>query len=430
MTTIANTATPNHASRPHMRVTYQGLVDIAFAVFIFAGAISFIEPSPYDFMALIAIPLWFVGGFKINRVQLVIILLWCVFEVAGFASLMPYWVESDARVYQFQSLYLIWTVICFTLFFGERTIERTEICLKAYTLGAFLSAFTSILSYFGVIGFEDKLINLEGRMAGTFKDPNVFGSYMTLAAAFVFQDLLIGKTKSRIFSFFILLTVLTGALLSYSRGSWGASILSLTLLSISTFVTAETKEQKRRVVFVGFIVAVVVVLVVLVILSQESIRDFFFQRAMLLHDYDQGATGRFGNQLHSIPMLLDRPNGFGPLRFRLFFGIEPHNSYIGGFANDGWIGGFAWISIVLASIYVGFRLIFVPSPYRRYAQVVWPVLFALLLQGFQIDIDHWRQLFLLFGLVWGLESARMRWAEHERRQRVRASQIQLSETYV
>ena len=33
-----------------------------------------------------------------------------------------------------------------------------------------------------------------------------------------------------------------------------------------------------------------------------------------------------------------------------------------------------------------------------------------MLQGFQIDIDHWRQLYIMLGAVWGLEAARQRWA--------------------
>ena len=31
------------------------------------------------------------------------------------------------------------------------------------------------------------------------------------------------------------------------------------------------------------------------------------------------------------------------------------------------------------------------------------------MQGFQIDIDHWRQIYLLFGAIWGLEAARVKW---------------------
>ena len=115
--------------------------------------------------------------------------------------------------------------------------------------------------------------------------------------------------------------------------------------------------------------------------------------------------------------------------FTQYFDIEPHNSYIGGFANDGWIGGFCWIFIVLSTTFVGFRLIFVQSPYQRLAQVAWPALFVLFLQGFQIDIDHWRQVFLLCGMIWGFEAARIRWREREQRVVEQPSPLKASETY-
>lgn len=155
-------------------------------------------------------------------------------------------------------------------------------------------------------------------------------------------------------------------------------------------------------------------LAVFVLLAQPTTRDFFLKRATIAKSYDQGVTGRFGNQIRSIPMLLERPEGFGPLRFRNFFRLEPHNSYVGAFANDGWIGGFTWIIITISTCFVGFRLIFVKSPYQRLAQIFWPTLLSWLLQGFQIDIDHWRQLFLCFGAVWGMEAARLRWGARQK----------------
>ena len=44
---------------------------------------------------------------------------------------------------------------------------------------------------------------------------------------------------------------------------------------------------------------------------------------------------------------------------------------------------------------------------------MWPSLFVFFLQAFQIDIDHWRHVFLLLGGVWGLETARVRWQNAE-----------------
>jgi hypothetical protein len=31
------------------------------------------------------------------------------------------------------------------------------------------------------------------------------------------------------------------------------------------------------------------------------------------------------------------------------------------------------------------------------------------LQAFQIDVDHWRHVYMLLGMVWGLEAARVTW---------------------
>lgn len=411
--TIASDTAVVYADKRPARLSYQTLLNAVFAVFVFSGLLAFVEPSPYDFVSFLAIPLWFIGGFRINRVQVPILVLWTIFEITGFAALLPHWDDADARLYQFQSLYLYGTVVCFTLFFGERTTERAEICLKAYTFGAAISAFISILSYFDVGGLGGQLITVEGRVSGTFKDPNVFGSYLLLGIAYCFQDLLIGRGPRRILSLATFILLFVGVFISYSRGSLGATTLVLVIMMITTYMTSASRSDRRRVLIMSAGAVCIIALILLAVLSDENVRDFFLVRATQ-QDYDEGATGRFGNQLRSIPMLLSLPNGFGPLRFRLFFDLEPHNSYIGGFANNGWLGGFSWILIVLLTCYVGFRLISLPSPYRRLAQVVWPVLFAFLLQGFQIDIDHWRHVFLLFGLVWGLEAARMRWQARNR----------------
>jgi hypothetical protein len=390
------------------RITYQTLLDIVFAVWVFAGLMSVIEPSPYDFVALVAIPMWFVGGFKIHRVQALILILWAIFLICGFIALMPYWDISESRIYQLQTLYLITSVFCFTLYFGERTLHRAELCMKAYTFGAFVSALIGVLAFFHLTPRHDLFVIYEGRATGTFKDPNVFGSYLIPAIVFTFQDLLTGAGISRFISFAAAGVMILGVLLSYSRGSWGTAILAVLIMIFCSFVTAETAAQRRRIVIMTLFGLGAAILVLIAILSQDKIRELFFQRAEL-QQYDEGSTGRFGNQLHSIPMLLERPWGFGPLRFRVIFDLEPHNSYIGGFANDGWLGGLAWILIVLMTCFIGFRLMFVASPFRRLAQAVFPGLFALFLQAFQIDVDHWRQLYLFSGMIWGLEAARQRW---------------------
>jgi hypothetical protein len=137
-------------------------------------------------------------------------------------------------------------------------------------------------------------------------------------------------------------------------------------------------------------------------LSFENIRSVFEVRASLVQEYDGGVTGRFGNQLRSIPLLLEEPNGFGPLRFRWLFPEDPHNVYINAFASYGWLGGFSWLALMAATCLVGWRLVFQRSPWQNHAIVLWSVLFVTILQGLQIDTDHWRHMYLMLGLVWGL----------------------------
>ncbi len=239
----------------------------------------------------------------------------------------------------------------------------------------------------------------------------MLGSYLVMGAVYYIQTIVLGRTRHVLATGAALLVVVAGILLSFSRGSWGAFLVA-TLLSIGmAFLTSAERKMRQRIILMTIAAAGVAALVVLVLLALPHTRDFFLQRAALEQDYDEGVTGRFGNQIRSIPMLLDLPNGFGPLRFRLIFGLEPHNSYVNAFASYGWLGGFAFVLLVGLTVYVGFRVAWKPSPYRRVAQVFWPSLLVFLLQGFQIDIDHWRHVFLMLGAVWGIETARVRWLE-------------------
>jgi hypothetical protein len=390
---------------------YQRLVDAAAFIFVAFGAIGNIDPSPYDFASLVAMPLWFLGGFSINRSFIVFAFLILAYTITGFLSLIPYWDSPDSSLYQYQSGYLVLTGLFYALFMGNDTTRRVELCLNAYVAGAFVAALCGILGYAGVPGLGEDVFLHAGRASGTFKDPNVLGSFLVLPIIYLANRLTIGRTKSIIFTSALLLVIFLGMFLSFSRGSYGATVVSFTLMITSVFVTSKDARMKRRIAISAIGAVAMIAVVIAVLLSIPETREFFAQRTAATQDYDEGSTGRFGNQLRSIPMLLDRFMGFGPLRFRLVFDLEPHNSYVGAFANNGWIGGFLFFLLVGVTIYVGARLMFTPSPAQRLAQAIVPAMIGLFLQGFQIDIDHWRFVFFMLGAVWGLEALRQRWLD-------------------
>ena len=401
-------------SAPGFRFDYQKLVRSAAWVFVACSAISFVEPSPYDLMFFIALPLWLLGGFVLHRSFLLFAFLLLAYTIVGFLALIPYWRETDASIYQYLSAYLAVTALFFALFVGDRTKERAETIASALAAGAFITSVCGVLGYFNIAGLGESFTRY-GRAAGAFKDPNVFGSFLIPGVLYFAQNLMLQRARRIGATLFMLAVIIAGDLLSFSRGSWGATFVAASLMTFSAYATTPDARLKRRIAIFVLAATALVLLVLMGLLSIDSTREFFLQRASVTQDYDEGATGRFGNQLRALPMLIERFWGFGPLRFRIIFGIEAHDSYITAFANEGWLGGLLFVLIAAVTIFIGFRLMFRASPFQRAAQALFPPLFAYFLQAFQIDIDHWRHFLLLLGVVWGLEAARQKWELRQRR---------------
>jgi len=388
---------------------YQRLVDGLVFILVASSAISLVEPSPFDLLAPLALLLWALGGFTIHRAILPFALLLVAYCLMGFLALTPYWRDVDSITYQALSTYLMMMGVFFALFLAQSSERRAEVILSALTFGALIAAVCGLLGYFNVAGLGETF-TLYDRAKGTFKDPNVLGPYLTPGVLNLLQKLMLGRARSVLISVAALAIILAGEFVTFSRGAWGVTLFSIALMTGCTYAQADNARLKRRIMTTAIIAAIVGALVVLILLAQDSTREFFLQRANATQDYDEGETGRFGNQARSLPMLLDRFWGFGPLRFRLFFGLEAHDSYITAFANDGWLGGLVYVLIAASSVFVGLRLITRPSPYRSRAQIFAPVLISYFALAFVIDIDHWRHFPLLMGAVWGLEAARQKWA--------------------
>jgi hypothetical protein len=381
---------------------------VLLALFIFFACFTFLKPSPYDFTAIPTMLLWLMLGIRLYRGALPFLALILAFHLCLLAALVPYLHESGPSDWTFQSFYLMVTAIFFVMVFADDTQRRVELGLKAYLASCVFAAVAGIMSYFDTLG-TDTLFKMDGRAAGVFEDPNVLGSFLILGALYLVHNLLTGRSRSVVLSLLGLLIILGGIFLSFSRGSWGATVVGMVIMIAMAFRSSPSRAFRRRIVILAGATMIVMSGLVAGLLTVEGIAERFQDRATVTKDYDEGETGRFGNQRRGMAMLIEKPAGFGPLRWRLTFGLEPHNSYIGGFANGGWLGGFAFIFLVLATSFVGFRLCLTPSPFQRHAQIAWPALFMFFLQAFQIDVDHWRHVYMLLGMVWGLEAARVTW---------------------
>jgi len=385
----------------------QGLAKALFAAFIFFACFAFSETSPYDAVAIPTILLWLCLGVRLHRGAVPLLALLLLYLVAIVTALFPYLNEEFPVTWTIQLIYLVITCVFFAMFFAEDTHTRMELALRAYTASCVFSAALGIVGYLQWLGVEDLFYKYD-RASGTFQDPNVFGSFLTLGALYLMHGLLTGSARRPLLSLAGLLIIMAGIFLSFSRGSWGGSVVAVLLMVGSVYAGSGSVRLRRRIVLLTLATLVLGTIAVIGLLSVEHVHTMFETRAALTQDYDQGETGRFGNQVRGLAMLLERPFGMGPMHWRLVFGLEPHNSYIGSFANGGWLGGVVFIGLVLATSVVGFRLLVRPSPFRAHAQIVWPALLMFFLQAFQIDIEKWRHVYMMLGMVWALEAARLR----------------------
>ena len=377
-------------------------------LFLAVSTFAAIEPSPYEAMFFVCLIAFARGGLTFDPLLAPLVVTLAAFDAAGLVALIPYVYESESVSFTFVTIYITMTTILFATILVGDPLERMKAIRSGYVFSGMLAAILGIAGYFDIAGLSPYFTLYDGgRAAGPFKDPNVFAPFLVAPLGWVCQDLLLRRAPV-LRSILMLLVMLLALFVSFSRGALIDAVLTLALVLGLTFVTSGSARLRGRVVAttIGCVVAVAALLAIL--LSVPAIREVAMERATLVEDYDAGQQGRFGNQIRSIPMLLDRPFGFGPFRFAKYFPADPHEVFLSAFASFGWAGGIAFAAFVAVTLYIGWVFVFRRSRAQTEIIGVWAGALPQLLQGVQIDTMHWRHLFLLIGCLYGLAAAAQR----------------------
>jgi hypothetical protein len=394
---------PRRAAPLQIRVST--LRRIVLWIFIACSCVAFIEPSPYEFMFPFAVVAFAAGGLVFDRAIIPMIVTLAMFNAGGLLALVPWVNERESVTFVAISVYVAVTAIFFATLIAKDSLARLRTIRSAYVAAGVVAALLGIVGYFNVMGLGELFTVYDNaRASGPFKDPNVFGPYLVVPIVWLIHDALLKRT-TLIRALAPVLIMSLGVLLSFSRGAWGDLAASIAMLAGLTFLTTPSAALRQRVVGACVLGLFAVVALLAFVMTIPAIRDVLLERASLNQDYDLGELGRFGAQLRSIPMLLERPFGFGPLRFDTIFPQAPHEVYVNAFASYGWLGGVSLVAFTGVTLYIGFRLVFQRSSVQAEAIMIWSCLLPQMVQGFQIDTDHWRHLFLLFGCLYGLASA-------------------------
>ena len=375
---------------------------VLFATMLLSG-IAVIEPSPHDFMMIVLFMACIVAGVAVERLVVPLFLLLLIWSFGGLMSLPNVFSNTQAVIYLGTSIYLSLAAVLFALLFAQQTMSRLAVARTAYVAVALICSIAGIIGYFHLIPGAGEYFTLYDRATGFFKDPNVFGPFLIWPALMLIAHSLVDRL--RIGDVAMLGVILIGLLLSLSRGAWihfavsGATVLAL------LFITARDPRFRVRLVGMSAVGLFMLIALLIAMLSIPSVRSLFLERANALNSYDVGEGGRFQLQELALGALLDFPFGMGPFEFARINGLQQHNVYLQAFIVYGWLGGMAYVLMVLATLFVGLRNALMATPWQIYAIVAFGVFVGEAGEGMVIDTDHWRHYFFVVGVIWGLAAA-------------------------
>ncbi|HPG88949.1 MAG TPA: O-antigen ligase family protein [Hyphomicrobium sp.] len=388
-------------------ISARTLAHMTVAAAMTTSAIVFSEPAIADAMmggVLIAIPV--LGAARYGKVSLVNFAMWLGFVALGIAATGFSQTFDTALKHQLVTLFLAGGAFVLAGYIAADPVPRIALVFWCYTIACLIATVAAIAGYFSLVPSAYDLFTNYGRARGTFKDPNVYGAALGPAITFAAWIMFREPAKRALVAAFVVLPMIIGLLLCFSRGAWISVALSIAILGAITLFTSRRRTDFHRMGMVGVTGVVTATLALFAVMQVENVRALLDQRASLDQSYDVGPEGRFGGQEKARGLILENPLGIGTHTFRdKYHHEEPHNVYLSQFLNAGWLGGMLYAISVMATLIIGLRAALRNGALQGGIVVATAAFAGLVFEGFVIDTDHWRHFFILMACIWGLADA-------------------------
>jgi hypothetical protein len=380
----------------------QFLLNATLFVTVLFSSIAFIEPSPHDALMFVLLAMCVAARVSFDRKLLPLLVLTVVWLLGGLLSLVQVGDQENAIQYAGTSVYLGIAGIMFACLFCDGDLTRLSILRRGYIIAALIATAAGYLGFFHLVPHYQIFLDND-RVSATFKDPNVYGPFLI----FPLLLLIIGFMARgvRLGGLLIVAALLGGLFLSFSRGAWLHFAISVCVAVVLLFAATPDRRMRSRIIMLAIGAGLTAAILVMALTSIDAVRDVFLERAKAIQPYDVGPGGRFWFQQLALSQILDHPNGLGPFEFSRIFGGQQHDVYMQGFLVYGWLGGAAYLTLVLMTLAIGIRAALLSTPWQYYLIAAYAAFVGEVIEGFVVDTDHWRHFFLLLGLVWGLTVA-------------------------
>lgn len=380
---------------------------IALGVFLSGFVID--EPAPYELWMAALIGVWFILGLRISRSVAPLLVLFLTFNVGGMLSLTQMRDLATGPMYSAVSTFLALSAVFYAAII-EDSEKRLKLIFNTWSVAAVITASLGILGYFHAFPGAEAFTRYD-RAMGVFQDPNVFGPYLAAPTLYMLHGCLIGDFRKAPLKVMGLGVLSFGIFLSFSRAAWG--LFAFSAVALIFFMLLKHRSNAFRLRILALSVAAILLMVVglIVALQFHQVSDLFSTRTQLVQEYDGGHLGRFERHRLGFMLSMERPLGIGPLVFSTLFREDEHNIWLKSLTTYGWLGFFCWVSMILWTVYIGFRNVLKDRPWQPYLMIAWITVLGHVGIGNVIDTDHWRHLYMLIGIVWGcgaLEQRRQR----------------------
>lgn len=397
----ARVARPNlGVSLPGLRFAVFSTRNFVFLLAVLAMNFTLMRPSPVDLL--------YIGSFLITLVHLTLFpqqevtrrtltfsLILGAWAVSYMLASLPHLSEEFVTFELLAKTFAI--SIGFIGAFVSMSWERRhfETFMKVYIVSCVIA------SMLGAVGFvlQHPQLTWDGRARALIDDPNMYGTFLIPAAVFC-AYMLARPRSSKLLLLGAMALILLGILLSFSRIAIVAAAFCL-----FGYIFYQNRRHPRRLVLIGSGVLIIgISLFGVASLISAEFTEILLDRLTFAKAYDLGEQGRYNRYLLVLPMIAQNPIGIGVLQLEKIFPEPIHNIWLSSFVNYGWGGGVAWVTLVITSFVVSLR-----NHRRTGSEIPIVLLFSLIgvvLGASLHEGEHWRHMWLCFGLIWGFSVAK------------------------
>lgn len=385
-------------SLPRLRFAVFTTRNFIFLVAVLAMNYTLMRPSPVDLLYIMSflITLFYMTLLptqEVTRRAMMFVLLIAAWAVSYIVASLPHLSQPNVTFELLAKTFAI--SIGLVAAFVSMTWHRRhfQTFMKVYIVSGVIA------SILGTIGFalQNDALTWDGRARGLIDDPNMYGSFLIPAVMFCAYFAFRPQGR-RLLYLGAMSIVLLGIMLSFSRIALVAATLCLLAYAVFHF----RKRPRRLVLIIGSLVGIGLVFFAIASVSSEEFTEKLLDRLTFAKSYDLGEEGRYNRYLLVLPMILQNPIGLGVIQLENIFPEPIHNIWLSSFVNYGWLAGFAWVSLVISSVVISIR------NYRRtqdeIALVLLIGLIGILGCASLHEGEHWRHMWLSFGLIWGFSA--------------------------